>query len=207
MAARKKKAKKAPALRKDGKPRRSPSGTRRPKVDDNGWRTRLQRAHRCKFDDAAKERYLKAMVDEGRQWYACDAAGVSKSTVERHLQRDPEFADAVEAAVAEHQSKRLKKIEHQGLDGHLQVKKDAEGNVVEERRVYETPIRVKMLEKYDKEYRQKSELEVTGKTGVVVIPGVVGLADWSKLVEQHDQQHAKSQDPDAPENKGTEEAR
>jgi len=200
MAARRKKRapakKKAPALTKAGKPRRSPSGTRRPQVDDSNWRVKMQRAHRCKFDDQAKQRYLQAMVDEGRQWYACDAAGITKSTAERHLANDPEFADAVEAAINEHRSKRLKTIETQGLEGHLQIRKVGE-DVVEEKRVFETPIRVKMLEKYDPDYRSRTELEVTGKTGVVVIPGVVTLGDWTQLVQQHDQRHAKAQNPDA----------
>jgi len=189
-------------LRKDGKPRESNTGTRKPVVDDSGWRVKAQRKHRIKFDDMAKKRYLEALKETGRKWFAEQAAGVARSTVETHLENDPEFADAFEDAIAEYSAPKIVQIEKEACEGHEDKYYDAEGNLVRERRVFETRLREKFLERYEHEYRQKSEVDVNARGGCVIIPGTAALEDWSKAVQELDRAHAKGHVADAPE--GTE---
>lgn len=188
-------------LRKDGKPRESNTGTRRPVVDDSGWRVKAKRKHRIKFDDVAKQRYLKTLAETGRKWSAEQAAGVARSTVETHLENDPEFADAFEDAIAEYSTPKIVQIEKEAVEGHPELTYDAEGNLIKERRVFETRLREKFLERYEREYHPKHQIEHSGEIGggAFMIPGVAALSDWEATVKRHDQASAKSQDPDAAE--------
>jgi hypothetical protein len=185
-------------LRKDGKPRESNTGTRKPVVDDSGWRVKAQRKHRIKFDDVAKKRYLTELEATGRKWSAEQAAGVARSTVEAHLENDPEFADAFEDAIAAYSTPKCVQIEKEAVEGHEELTYDAEGNLIKERRVYETRLREKFLERYEREYHPKHQIEHSGSVGgIVTIPGVAALADWEEAVRKHDRENAKSQSPDA----------
>lgn len=188
-------------LRKDGKPRESNTGTRKPVVDDSNWRVKAKGKHRIKFDDRAKSRYLRELAATGRKWSAEQAAGVARSTVDAHLENDPDFADSFEDAIAAYATPKIIQIEKEAVEGHEDLTYDAQGNLVRERRVYETPLRAKFLERYDRDYQAKSKVEHSGEVGggVFIVPGVAGLADWEKAVREHDRASAKSQDPDAAE--------
>jgi hypothetical protein len=186
-------------LRKDGKPRESNTGTRKPVVDDSNWRVKAKGKHRIKFDDVAKKRYLEKLAETGRKWSAEQAAGVARSTVEAHLENDPEFADAFEDAIAAYSTPKIIQIEKEAIEGHLDQHYH-DGQLVRERRVYETRLREKFLERYEPEYHPKHKVEHSGEIGgAFVIPGVAALSDWEASVKKHDVASAKSQDPDAAE--------
>lgn len=184
-------------LRKDGQPRESNVGTTKPVVDDSNWRVKVVARHRIKFDDVAKERYLAELARTGRRWSAENAAGVARSTVDVHKKNDPEFAEACEEATESYATLGLVKIETEALDGQVEVRYDSEGNIVSEFTRFETRLREMFLKRYDPGYNEKASLELSGKVGVVVVPGMATMGDWNKLVEDHDRQNAKSQDPDA----------
>lgn len=188
--------------RKDGKPRESNVGTTNPVVDDSGWRVKAQRKHRIKFDDKAKQRYLDALRLTGRRWQAEEAAGVAHATVDTHKENDPEFAAACEEAAEEFAARGLAKIERDAIDGHIERRYDPmTGTLVSEVPRFETQLRVKFLERYEREYHPKHQIEHSGEIGggAFVIPGIAPLTDWEAAVKQHDQASAKSQDPDAAE--------
>lgn len=185
--------------RKDGKPRESNVGTTKPVVDDSGWRVKAQRKHRIKFDDKAKQRYLEALRLTGRRWQAEDAAGVARSTVANHLENDPDFAAACEEAAEEFAAKGLAKIEQDAIYGHVEKRYDpVTGELVGEVPRFETQLRVKFLERYEREYHPKHQVEHSGAVGgIVTIPGVAALVDWEAAVRERDRDNAKSLDPDA----------
>jgi hypothetical protein len=183
-------------LRKDGKPRESNTGTRKPVVDDTNWRVKAQRKNRIKFDDKAKKRYLDELAATGRKWSAEQAAGVARSTVEHHLENDPEFADAFEDAIAKYSTPKIIQIEKEAIEGHLDQHYH-DGQLVRERRVYETRLREKFLERYEPEYHPKYQVEHSGNVpGQVIIPGLAALTDWEQAVSQHDRASTKHQNPD-----------
>jgi hypothetical protein len=189
------------ALRKDGKPRESSTGTAKPVVDDSGWRVKAQRKSRIKFDDKAKQRYLEALRQTGRRWQAEDAAGVARTTVDDHKENDPEFAAACEEAAEEFVARGLAKIERDAVEGHIEKRYDPmTGTLVSEVPRFETQLRVKFLERYEREYHPKHQIEHSGAiSGVITIPGVAALTEWEEAIRKHDRDNAKSQDPDAAE--------
>lgn len=184
-------------LRKDGKPRESNTGTLKPVVDDSNWRVKATGKHRIKFDDPAKARYLGELARTGRKWSAEQAAGVARSTVDAHLKNDPDFAEAYEDAAAAYSTPRLVRIENDLIEGHEELTYDAEGNLIKEKRNYETRLREMFLKKHDPGYTEKAHLELSGKVGIVVVPGMVRPDDWAQLAAEHDRQSALAQDPDA----------
>lgn len=184
-------------LRKDGKPRESNTGTRKPVVDDSNWRVKATGKHRIKFDDRAKARYLKELAATGRKWSAEQAAGVARSTVDKHLENDPDFADAFEDAIAAYSTPRLLRIETDLIEGHEEFTYDAEGNLIKEKRNYETRLREMFLKRHDSAYNEKTHIELSGDVGVVVVPAIRSMGEWGALVEAHDKASADAQDPDA----------
>lgn len=194
-------AKRRGVLRKDGQPRESNVGTTKPVVDDTNWRVKVVARHRIKFDDVAKQRYLDKLSETGRRWLAEEAAGVAHSTVADHLSKDPEFEEAYNDALRAYADKGISKIERDALDGQAITRFDPEtGSVVQVERRFETPLRIKFLERYEREYHPKHQIEHSGEIGgAFVIPGIAPLSDWEAAVMQHDRDSAKSQDPDAAE--------
>lgn len=186
------------ALRKDGQPRESNTGTRKPVVDDSNWRVKAKGKHRIKFDDIAKQRYLTALAETGRKWFAEQAAGVARSTVESHLENDTEFADAFEDAVAAYSAPKIVQIEKDACEGQKIERFDPEtGALIQVEHRFETRLRERFLERYEREYRQKSEIDLNARGGCVIIPGTVALSDWERAVNDHDRAQAKNHAPDA----------
>lgn len=195
------------ALRKDGKPRESNTGSRKPVVDDSNWRVKATGKHRIKFDDRAKQRYLVELAATGRKWSAEQAAGVARSTVDKHLENDPEFAEAFEDAIQEYATPRILRIEKDLIEGLEEFTYDSKGNLIKEKRNYETRLREMFLKKNDPAYNEKTKVEHSGEIagGVCIVPGVASLSDWERSVREHDRQSAQSQDPDAAENQAGQE--
>jgi hypothetical protein len=184
-------------LRKDGKPRESNTGTRKPVVDDSNWRVKATGKHRIKFDDRRKAKYLAELAATGRKWSAEQAAGVARSTVDAHLENDPDFAEALEDALAEYSTPKIIQIEKELCEGFPEYTYDRDGNLIKEKRNYETRLREKFLERYEPEYHPKHKVEHSGEIGgIALIPGVAALGDWEQSVQQHDRASAKAQNPD-----------
>ncbi len=123
MARKKAPAKKRPPVTK-GVSRKGtqPSSTgkvRNVKADQTTWRTKLQ-ASRIKFDDAQKQRYLACLREQGLKGRAAQAAGVSQQTVNTHRENDPDFDEAVEAALEEYNDLVSGEVGRRGKDGWLE---------------------------------------------------------------------------------------
>lgn len=186
------------SLRKDGQPRESNVGTSTPVVDDSNWRVKVVARHRVKFDDNAKQRYLDALTETGRRWFAEEAAGVAHTTVANHRKADPEFDECCNEALEAYAARGLAKIETEALEGQKVTRFDPEtGAVVQVERRFETRLREMFLKRYDSGYHDKAHVEISGKVGVVFAPPMASMAEWGKLVEAHDRASAEAQDPDA----------
>lgn len=148
--------------------------------DTGEWRT-VVRMSRTKFDDEAKARFLAVYARWGRMGEAASAAGVSSQTVRKALEEDEDFAEAMLIQEEEYKEKLI--AHHQDLvfNGVEKNRYDKDGNLIETSRDY--PIRLIELElkKHDKAYRDKQELEINHKGGVLVAPAEVGsVDDWEK---------------------------
>lgn len=190
-------------LRKDGQPRESNVGTTKPVVDDSNWRVKVVARHRIKFDDVAKERYLVELSRTGRRWAAEKAAGVARSTVNDHLKKDPEFAEANEEATEAYATSGLMRIETDALEGQEVQRFDPEtGTLIGSERRFETKLREMFLKRYDPGYNERSHVEVSGKVGVVFAPPLASMDDWKRMAEAHDKLSASAQNPDAADTAG-----
>lgn len=144
------------------------------------WRTVI-RMSREKFDETAKGIFLEEFAKWGRMGEAASAAGVSTQTVRKHMEEDEDFAEALMIQEEDYRTKLISHHQNLLFNGVTKRRYDKEGNVVEETQEY--PIRLIELElkKHDKGYRDKQQLEIEHKGGVLVTPAEVGTVDdWEK---------------------------
>lgn len=145
------------------------------------WRAVVKFSRR-KFDnDFAKGRFLEQYARWGRIGEAAAAAGVSTQTVRKAMEDDEEFAEAVMIAEEAYREKLI--AHHQDLvfNGTEKVTYGKEGQIVATERIF--PIRLIELElkKHDKGYRDKQEVDITHKGGVLIAPAEMKTVDdWEK---------------------------
>lgn len=136
---------------------------------------------REKFDDEAKDRFLREFMKWGRMGDAARAAGVTPQTVNEHMRKDTDFAEAMLLAESYYKDRLIS--HHQNLVFHGQTKRtfDRNGNIVSEEQVF--PIRLIELElkKHDQGYRDKQEVAVNHTGGVLLAPAEMPtIEDWKK---------------------------
>lgn len=163
----------------------STTGKSEPNVDQSTWRQKMQ-ARRIKFDDDQKRLFCEFLKESGVKGVAAMRAGVSLDTVNAHLKNDPDFADAYDAAWNERAEMFVPTIERQALEGHLEktVHGEGEDRVERTRRVFETPLRVLSLKKYDADgYRTDGKQEVVGRGGGAIMVPVdcLTMEEWEAL--------------------------
>lgn len=137
---------------------------------------------RVKFTDEAKGVFLNEYRKWGRMTDSAHAAGVSPQTVRKHMEDDEDFGEAVMHAADEYKDKLISHQQNLVFNGTLKENYDRNGNLVSREQIF--PIRLIELElkKHDDGYREKKEIEMTHKTGgVLLAPGESGsVDDWEK---------------------------
>lgn len=147
--------------------------------EETGEIKRQVRMSRIKFDDEAKQTFLNEYMKWGRMTESAHAAGVSTQTVRGAIERDPEFAEAMLEAEGVYRDKLLAHQQNLVFEGIERRKYDAKGNLIEETREY--PIRLVELElkAHDERYRDKREVKMEHKGGVLLAPASVeSIDDW-----------------------------
>lgn len=145
---------------------------------DGNWRVKVV-AQREKFDDIAKQTFLDEYSQHARMSDAARAAGVTPPTVRRHLENDPDFAEACLAAEHTYRDRLIAHHQELVFEGTTKVSYDRQGNVVSEEKIY--PVRLIELElkKHDEGYRDKREVDMKVSGGVLVAPAEVSsIDDW-----------------------------
>ena len=132
-----------------------------------------------KFDAEAKKKFVEAFAEHGRKGDAARVAGVTTGTINKHLDKDPQFALDVADALEDYKARLL--AHHQDLvfNGVKRTKYDKEGNVIEEQIDY--PVRLIELElkKHDEGYRDKREVKHDVHGGVLLMPATTDtVEDW-----------------------------
>lgn len=142
------------------------------------WRTVI-RMSRTKFDDTAKEIFLREYAEWGRMGEAAAAAGVTPQTVRKHMEEDEDFAEALLVVEQDYRDKLVGHHQHLVFNGTQKKTYDRNGNLVGEETVY--PIRLIELElkKHDAGYRDKQEVDVKIGGGVMIAPAeMASVDDW-----------------------------
>jgi hypothetical protein len=135
-----------------------------------------------KFTAAAKTRYLEHLAAHGRPMHAADAAGVTSQCVRNHQKDDPDFHEQVQEAKERFRDKCWEHAQKLCFKGTKIKNYDREGNVISERREYPIALIQTMLKKHDPELRDRSEIDVNVKGGVLVAPAAsLSSEEWEKL--------------------------
>lgn len=149
--------------------------------DETGEITYNLMSSKLKMDDEAKAIVLSELAAHGRLGTAGRAAGVTVYTVQKTVKNDPEFGKLVGEALECYKDELL--AHHQDLVFNGQVKKtyDREGRLMSSETVYPIRLIEMELKKHDAGYRDKREVGISVRGGVLVAPSTVeSVDDWEK---------------------------
>ena len=132
-----------------------------------------------KFGEEAKASFLAEFAEHGRLGTAARKSGVTIKTVQRHIEKDPLFGQLVAEALECYKDRLIKHHQNLVFKGTEKVSYDRNGNIVSTERVY--PVRLIELElkKHDEGYRDKKDVTVQVKGGVLVAPAEISMEEWS----------------------------
>lgn len=167
------------------------------RADQSNWRTKLQ-ATRLKFDDAAKERYLTVLAATGFKTRAAQAAGVTRQTVATHEENDPDFAEAMQEALDHYHSRFMQHwdtLVYEGTEEPIIGGKDRD-EVIAHKRVYPINLIAMEARRVEPGFKERSEVDIKGGGGVLVVPANAAPDEWAKIVEGN---NANTVQPDPPE--------
>ncbi len=91
-------------------------GKMNPVVDEENWRQKMKRRG-LKFDDEQKQIFLDTLARTGLKYTSYEAADVTRNCVMGHAERDPEFADQMDAALGEYREKVRQEVWNRGVIG------------------------------------------------------------------------------------------
>lgn len=168
------------------------------KADDTNWRIRIRNAGNIRFDDDAKRRFLEVFAKNNRKSHAAAAAGVCLQTVNNHIENDPEFAAAIENAIVEYRDRIMEHAQElmlEGTDVPLIGGKDKD-EVVAYKREYPTNLIAMEMRRVEPGFKDRSEIDLKGGGGVLVVPANAASDEWQKIVEGR---NADTVQPDPPE--------
>lgn len=152
--------------------------------DTGEWRDVVKIARR-QMDDEAKQIFIDHYQQWGRLGESAAEAGVTPTMVKRQAQDDEEFGEAMLLCEEAYRDKLIGHHQDLLFNGTLKESYDRQGNLVSRERVY--PIRLIELElkKHDAGYRDKQEIDLTVKGGVLVAPPEMkSVDDWESRYSQ-----------------------
>jgi len=141
-----------------------------------------------KFREREKEIVVQELARHGRIGAAARAAGVTISTVKKHVGKDANFAECVAEAIEVYRDKLINHHQRLVFEGEQKRTYDREGNLISVETRY--PVRLIELElkKHDAGYREKQEISHEHKGGVVVAPAELRDVDeWERKFGQRNE--------------------
>ena len=138
---------------------------------------------KVKITDELKEAYCDRLSIHGKKTIAAIEVGLHYNTVREHAKIDPGFQEAIAEALALRSQRIVDRLEDDALEGTVNLGYDKDGNLISEKTVFETPLRMAMLKRHDPEYVDRKEIEHTHRGGVLVVPGRLTMDSWRQLFE------------------------
>jgi hypothetical protein len=170
-------------IRLDGKPHRSPfpwKDLEDVTIDMSNWREQVRNLSRIKLDDEQKSIFLEIFSKTNRKTFAAAMAGVTWQCVKNHIDRDPEFAECFEEARNQYADMVERVAREVGQEGIYEpiLGGRFKDEVVAHKRVVATNILAMQMKRSNPEYREKAELDLNHKGGVLVVPAKMSVEDW-----------------------------
>lgn len=161
-------------------------------MPNSNWRE-FYGAERVKFDDNAKLVFLEELAHHSRILSACKAAGVSYATYHRHLKLDQVFAKAVHDCQLAYRDRLIEHHQDLVFNGTERVSYDRAGQIVSTEKIYPIQLIAMELRKHDEGYRDKKEVDVNVKGGVVVAPAAMNsIEEWEAKYGVKDDDNSNS---------------
>lgn len=136
-----------------------------------------------KFTAALKLEFLEHLLKWGRIGLSAHYVGVTHGTVIKHREADQRFDQCCLDAMSVYREVAVQTIVTQAIEGHAERKWDREGNLLSERRVYETRLREMVLKNFDPTFVETQKQEITHQGGAIMIPTpTADVANWSNVV-------------------------
>ena len=130
-------------------------------------------------DARAKIRYLDHFTKNGRTASAARFAGVTQAAIDKAMGEDVDFAEAVLDAQEQYRDRVVGHVQKLAFEGTQKTFYNREGEVTAEETQY--PVRLIELEakRVEPGYRDKQNVDLTVKGGVLVAPAALGsVDDW-----------------------------
>lgn len=149
-----------------------------------------------KFTAEMKIKFLQMTAKYGRVGLAAHSVGISPSTILNHREKDKRFDQLVRDAESFYRESTAAVIMRQARDGLVERKWNGQGQLISERRTYETQLRIKLLDWCDPSFNVSQKQEITVKGGAVMVPGPVdSVNDWDSVLAALNQVEAAQTKP------------
>jgi hypothetical protein len=151
-------------------------------VDAKNWRRVYRDGGYIQFDDLNKLLFLKEIAKTGQFMAATQSCGVSSSTVRKHLKDDPEFNEAYMDARETYKDIVIsvaQKLALEGIDEPMIGGRNRD-EVVAYKKVYATNILAMEMKRVDPGYKDKSQVDLNVRSGVLLLPEGKSMEDWEK---------------------------
>ena len=160
------------------------------------WRAEVREKAKnraTKFTDDRKAVFLRHFSMTERFYNSCHAAGISGETVRRHLKSDPDFMAAFEEARERYRDMVYAARNKALFEGYAEpiVGGKDKDEVVAIKQNFPFQVLLKELQRVDPAYRDKAELDLNMKGGVLVVPGRArSMEEWSARLDELKRQQA-----------------
>lgn len=140
-----------------------------------------------KFTASLKLEFLDHLLKWGRIGLSAHYVGITHGTVINHREADKRFDQCCLDAISTYREIAVQTIVTQAIEGHCERKWDREGNLLSERRVYETRLREMVLKNFDPSFVETQKQEITHQGGAICVPmPTTDVGGWADVVASLD---------------------
>jgi hypothetical protein len=148
-------------------------------IDSEGI-TRYKLVTGNKWNDEVKTKFLEEFAKHGRHGTAARIAGVSVATVKKYMEKDAAFGEACAEAMECYHDRLIEHHQNLVFNGTVKTTYGRDGSIVSEETIYPQRLIELELKKHDEGYRDKKDVTVNVKGGVLVAPATVSMDEWEK---------------------------
>lgn len=166
------------------------------------WRSEMREKLRPKgkkFTDAKKAIFLRQFALTERFYASAYTAGVVPETVRRHLLTDKEFFTAFEEAKERYRDMvyaARNKALFEGYAEPIVGGKDKDA-IITHKQNFPFQVLLKELQRLDPAYKDKAEIDMNMKGGVLVVPGRAGsMEEWNERLDELNTRQKAQRDED-----------
>jgi len=134
----------------------------------------------CRFDEAAQIDFLENLRNTGLMQHSAQGAGVSIGSVSNLRKSSQEFQEKVDEAMQDYRELISQAIHSRAIEG-IEKTIYYKGEECGTETVYSDSLLLAHAKRHMPEYRDKSTVDVTGNSGVLIVPAQTMTPDeWAE---------------------------